>query len=64
MSYQPILNPALFGSDHVVRLAADVHDPNTVEVRWYKGQKLTWQDIIDMLELGITDISTGEYIPM
>jgi hypothetical protein len=55
MSYQPIINPALFSDDAIV-LSADVHDPSTVEVRWVKGMQLTWKDIIDMLDLGVTDI--------
>ena len=56
MSYHPIINPALFRDDGAVILSADVHDPSTVEVRWVKGMQLTWKDIIDMLDLGVTDI--------
>ena len=58
MSYHPILNPALFGEDHVIRLADDVYDPDTQEIMWPKGKKITWKDISAMLSMGITDIST------
>ena len=55
MSYQPILNPELFKGEAII-LSADVHDPNTIEVRWAKGYRLKWLDVIEMLKLGITDI--------
>ena len=55
MSYQPILNPDLFKGEAVI-LSADVHDPDTMEVRWPEGKRLMWRDVIAMLTLGITDI--------
>ena len=50
-----IVNPELFWGGEV-RLTDDVYDPNTQEVRWAKDKRLTWRDVIDMLELGIVDI--------
>jgi hypothetical protein len=55
MSYLPILNPDLFWGGEV-RLTADVHDPETLEVRWHEGKRLSWADVLDMLAIGITDI--------
>ena len=54
---KPILNQDMFWGGEVY-LATDVVDPDTQEVRWCKGKRLSYQDVIDMLTLGIAELDT------